>query len=124
MKERPFSSQVLNPLNDSLKLVTTFRFNRASETDALASTEFLVDSSPVIQKNSSHWVVWSVYGEDIRLSCSITSLGNRTVSWVRYRDIHLLTTGKDSYTDDKRFSAHHPILTNPWQLRIKNVTHR
>lgn len=121
--ERPFSSQVLTPSKESLKLVTAFRFNRNSETDALASTEFVLDSEPIIQKTTSHWTVWSVCGEDIRLSCSISSLGNRTVSWVRYRDIHLLTAGKDSYTDDKRFSAHHPIMTNTWQLRIKNVTH-
>ena len=93
--------------------------NINSETNALASTEFVLDSVPVIQLSSSHWRVWSVCGEDFRLSCSISSLGYRTVSWVRYRDIHLLTAGKDSYTDDKRFSAHHPIMTNTWQLRIK-----
>ena len=122
--KHPFSSQVLTPSKDSLKLVTAYRFNRDSETEALASTEFVLDTEPVIQKATSHLTVWSVCGEDIRLSCSISSLGNRTVSWVRYRDIHLLTAGKDSYTDDKRFSAHHPIMTNTWQLRIKNVTHR
>ena len=27
----------------------------------------------------------------------------RTVSWVRHSDIHLLTAGKDSYTDDRRW---------------------
>ena len=113
-----------HPVQDSLQLVTSFRFRGDSDHDVLPSTEFLVDQEPTIQKTSSHWTVWSVCGEDIRLSCSISNLGNRTVSWVRYRDIHLLTAGKDSYTDDKRFSAHHPIMTNTWQLRIKNVTHR
>ena len=48
----------------------------------------------------------------------------RTVSWVRYRDIHLLTHGVQSYTDDKRFSAYMDIDTNTWQLRIKNVSSR
>ena len=113
-----------HPVQDSLQLVTSFRFRGDSDHDVLPSTEFLVDQEPTIQKTSSHWTVWSVCGEDIRLSCSISNLGNRTVSWVRYRDIHLLTAGKDSYTDDKRFFAHHSIMTNTWQLRIKNVTHR
>jgi len=54
--------------------------------------------------------------------CTITNLGNRTVSWLRYRDIHLLTHGVTSYTDDRRFSAYMDILTNTWQLRIKNVS--
>ena len=48
----------------------------------------------------------------------------RTVSWVRYRDIHLLTHGVQSYTDDKRFSAYMDLDTNTWQLRIKNVSFR
>lgn len=68
--------------------------------------------------------VWAVLGEDIRMMCTITNLGNRTVSWLRYRDIHLLTHGVTSYTDDRRFSAYMDILTNTWQLRIKNVSTR
>ena len=46
------------------------------------------------------------------------------MSWVRYRDIHLLTHGVTSYTDDRRFSAHMDLLTDTWQLRINNVTLR
>ena len=122
--EKPFSSQAASSSKDSLHLVTAFRFGRSSQLDAQASTELVLDSEPTIQHSTSEHQVWAVRGEDIRLSCSISNLGNRTVSWVRYRDIHLLTAGKDSYTDDKRFSAHHPIMTNNWQLRIKNVTHR
>jgi len=72
--------------------------------------------------HNSEGVVWSVQGEDIRMMCTISNLGNRTVSWVRYRDIHLLTHGVQSYTDDKRFSAYMDIDTNTWQLRIKNVS--
>jgi len=78
--------------------------------------------APYINSTQSHGLVAAMPAEDIRLSCSIFHLGNRTVSWVRHRDIHLLTAGKDSYTDDRRFSAHHPILSSHWQLRIKNVS--
>ena len=72
----------------------------------------------------SEGVVWSVVGEDIRMMCTISNLGNRTVSWLRHRDIHLLTHGVTSYTDDRRFSAYMDILSNTWQLRIKNVSVR
>ena len=79
---------------------------------------------PVIDAGNSPGVVMAVLGEDIRLSCSVEGLGNRTVSWVRHRDIHLLTSGRDSYTDDSRFSSHHPLQSTTWQLRIRNATHR
>ena len=44
------------------------------------------------------------------------------ISWVRHRDVHLLTVGRYTYTSDQRFSAHHVPLTHYWQLRIRNVT--
>ena len=77
-----------------------------------------------LSPGQSEGVVWSVVGEDIRMMCTISNLGNRTVSWLRYRDIHLLTHGVTSYTDDRRFSAYMDILSNTWQLRIKNVSVR
>ena len=46
------------------------------------------------------------------------------ISWVRHRDIHLLTVGRYTYTSDQRFSAHHIPLTHFWQLRIRAVTPR
>ena len=66
----------------------------------------------------------AVAGLTTRLNCRVYRLGNRTVSWLRYRDIHLLTHGVTSSTDDKRFSAYMDMLTNTWQLRIKNVSSR
>ena len=46
------------------------------------------------------------------------------VSWIRHRDIHLLTVGRYTYTSDQRFSAHHVPMTHFWQLRIRGLTHR
>ena len=64
------------------------------------------------------------FGGIYKSKCKTMSAPSRTVSWMRHRDIHLLTAGKDSYTDDRRFSAHHPILSSHWQLRVKNVSKR
>ncbi|CAG7826923.1 unnamed protein product, partial [Allacma fusca] len=41
------------------------------------------------------------------------------ISWVRHRDIHLLTVGRDTYTSDQRFQAVHKPHTDDWTLQIK-----
>ncbi|KAE8744909.1 hypothetical protein FOCC_FOCC008474 [Frankliniella occidentalis] len=47
-------------------------------------------------------------------------LGNPgEVSWVRHRDIHLLTVGRYTYTSDQRFEAVHSPHTEDWTLRIR-----
>ncbi|XP_076625037.1 uncharacterized protein LOC143343716 isoform X4 [Colletes latitarsis] len=41
------------------------------------------------------------------------------VSWVRHRDIHLLTLGSYTYTNDQRFRAIHIAQTDDWMLQIR-----
>ncbi|KOX72282.1 hypothetical protein WN51_03264 [Melipona quadrifasciata] len=41
------------------------------------------------------------------------------VSWVRHRDIHLLTIGRYTYTSDQRFEAMHTPHAEEWTLRIR-----
>lgn len=41
------------------------------------------------------------------------------MSWVRHRDIHLLTVGRYTYTSDQRFEAMHSPHTEEWTLRIR-----
>lgn len=41
------------------------------------------------------------------------------VSWVRHRDIHLLTVGRYTYTSDQRFEAKHSPHTEEWKLIIR-----
>ncbi|XP_026667172.1 zwei Ig domain protein zig-8-like [Ceratina calcarata] len=57
-------------------------------------------------------------GKPVHLVCKVKNLGNRTVSWVRHRDIHLLTVGRYTYTSDQRFEAQHLPHTEDWTLRI------
>ncbi|KAG1649301.1 Hemicentin-2 [Nymphon striatum] len=42
----------------------------------------------------------------------------RPVSWIRERDLHILTVGTFTYTRDKRFTTRHPPDTNDWILQI------
>lgn len=46
------------------------------------------------------------------------------VSWVRHRDIHLLTVGRYTYTSDQRFRAIHHPHSEDWILQIKFVQNR
>ncbi|XP_055608629.1 zwei Ig domain protein zig-8-like [Uranotaenia lowii] len=52
------------------------------------------------------------------LKCRVKHKGNRTVSWMRKRDLHILTSGTHTYTGDQRFSVHHMPDTEDWDLRI------
>lgn len=60
-----------------------------------------------------------IVGKTAYLNCRVKNLGNRTVSWVRHRDIHLLTVGRYTYTSDQRFEAMHSPHTEDWSLRIR-----
>ncbi|CAH3973216.1 unnamed protein product [Pieris brassicae] len=41
------------------------------------------------------------------------------VSWIRHRDLHILTVGGYTYTSDQRFQASHSPHTDDWTLQIK-----
>ncbi|KAK9704273.1 hypothetical protein QE152_g28391 [Popillia japonica] len=46
------------------------------------------------------------------------------VSWMRKRDLHILTSGIHTYTGDGRFSVRHPEHSDDWDLRIEYVQKR
>ncbi|XP_030385398.1 junctional adhesion molecule A [Scaptodrosophila lebanonensis] len=63
--------------------------------------------------------VTALMGKSAYLSCRVRNLGNKTVSWIRHRDIHILTVGSYTYTSDQRFQATHHQDTDDWTLQIK-----
>ncbi|XP_076665448.1 zwei Ig domain protein zig-8 isoform X2 [Andrena cerasifolii] len=67
--------------------------------------------------------VTALLGKITFLNCRVKNMGNKTmslqVSWVRHRDIHLLTIGGYTYTNDQRFKAIHNVHTDDWMLQIK-----
>ncbi|XP_055694953.1 zwei Ig domain protein zig-8-like isoform X1 [Lutzomyia longipalpis] len=63
--------------------------------------------------------ITGLVGKTVHLVCKVKNLGNRTVSWVRHRDIHLLTVGRYTYTSDQRFEAMHSPHAEEWTLRIR-----
>ncbi|KAH0949060.1 hypothetical protein HN011_004008, partial [Eciton burchellii] len=43
------------------------------------------------------------------------------VSWIRKRDLHILTSSIHAYTGDARFSVKHPEASDEWTLKIAYV---
>lgn len=62
--------------------------------------------------------VTTVVDDTAVLKCRVKHKGNRTVSWMRKRDLHILTSGTHTYTGDQRFSVHHPPDSDDWDLKI------
>lgn len=58
------------------------------------------------------------------LNCRIKYLGGKTVSWMRTRDLHLLTVGRFTYTSDDRFKSIHQPGSEDWLLKIHYAQHR
>ncbi|XP_014241815.1 neural cell adhesion molecule 1-like isoform X1 [Cimex lectularius] len=55
------------------------------------------------------------------LHCRVRNLGERTITWVRRRDWHILTSGVFTYTNDERFQVLHAEGSDDWTLQIKYV---
>ncbi|XP_046810977.1 uncharacterized protein LOC111690349 [Lucilia cuprina] len=53
------------------------------------------------------------------LHCRVERLGDKDVSWIRKRDLHILTAGSTTYTSDQRFQVLRPESSGNWTLQIK-----
>lgn len=71
--------------------------------------------------NSTNRDVIATVGQTAYLNCRVLNLGDRAVSWIRKRDLHILTIGIMTYTNDQRFQSEHVEGSNDWQLKISYV---
>lgn len=60
-------------------------------------------------------------GQTALLQCKVRNLGDRAVSWIRKGDLHILTVGILTYTNDQRFQTLHSDGTDEWTLRISST---
>ncbi|XP_034196365.1 zwei Ig domain protein zig-8-like [Osmia lignaria lignaria] len=96
----------------------TVHSSRLVETDAFQEWSTL-DSSHYFDTTIPSNVTGLV-GDTVELMCKVKNLGNKTVSWMRHRDIHLLTVSNYIYTSDQRIQTIHKSNTEEWVLRIQN----
>ncbi|CAG9134902.1 unnamed protein product [Plutella xylostella] len=81
------------------------------------------------RSNQGYWpgVLVLRSGDGTCVICNYTSrlLGLAThVSWMRKRDLHILTSHIFTYTGDARFSVLHPEPSDDWDLRVDYVQPR
>ncbi|XP_059091316.1 uncharacterized protein LOC131886883 isoform X2 [Tigriopus californicus] len=58
------------------------------------------------------------------LSCRVFDRGNKTISWIRHQDLHILTVGRYTYTADLRYQSIYNPEHDEWILQIKYVQKR
>lgn len=63
-------------------------------------------------------------GDTAYLSCRIFNTGNRSVSWVRGRDSHIITVDEETFISDDRFVSLKKAKESLWTLKIKYVSAR
>ncbi|KAF2362599.1 Immunoglobulin I-set [Trinorchestia longiramus] len=61
-------------------------------------------------------------GKTAVLTCIVHAVkSDKSVSWIRGRDLRILTVGRYTYTSDLRFEALHTEGSSEWTLRIRSV---
>ncbi|KAJ1522293.1 hypothetical protein ONE63_002592 [Megalurothrips usitatus] len=68
--------------------------------------------------NTTKRDVTTTVGQSAYLHCRVRNLGDRAVSWIRKRDLHILTVGLQTYTNDQRFQSLHSDGSDEWTLKI------
>ncbi|XP_017774039.1 PREDICTED: hemicentin-2-like isoform X1 [Nicrophorus vespilloides] len=63
-------------------------------------------------------------GTHAYLPCKVKQLGNKSVSWIRRRDAHILTVDRFTFIADDRFQAFLVDSTDTWTLQVKYVQPR
>ncbi|XP_045136946.1 zwei Ig domain protein zig-8-like isoform X1 [Portunus trituberculatus] len=68
--------------------------------------------------------VSSLTGGTAYLHCVVHHLGGGSVSWIRRRDLHILTVGTYTYTTDQRFEVVHAAASRDWILKLRYAQER
>lgn len=84
----------------------------------IARAQDVSDPAPYFDNSTSQNVTTSA-GKAVFLPCMVRHLGDRTVSWIRRRDLHVLTVGRFTYTSDQRFQTIHMENSDSWMLQIQ-----
>lgn len=58
-------------------------------------------------------------GQAALIKCRVDNLGDKSVSWIRKRDLHILTVGTSTYTSDERFQVTQTKDSKEWTLQVK-----
>ncbi|XP_072392027.1 zwei Ig domain protein zig-8-like [Diabrotica undecimpunctata] len=87
--------------------------------EANNSTNYLI--SPAFDDLYSR-EIHATAGQTLLLPCSVRNLGTKVVSWIRSKDLHILTSGRHTFSSDSRFESVHTDSSGDfWGLRIRGA---
>jgi len=90
----------------------------------LSTNNSMGSKSTISSQNVTVTKVRATLGREATIKCRAENLvGQKTVSWVRYRDTSLIAVGKFVYISDNRFKVLHEVNSSDWFLVIKSVTY-
>ncbi|KAK4309594.1 hypothetical protein Pmani_018783 [Petrolisthes manimaculis] len=58
-------------------------------------------------------------GDTAKLPCIVLNLNDKSVTWLRRRDLHILTAGHHTYSADQRFQVVHAEGSSEWTLVVR-----
>ncbi|XP_058832915.1 uncharacterized protein LOC131690863 [Topomyia yanbarensis] len=132
-RHRTINSMNLNPTTPAM-LVKPVNEHRKLLKSTGPILNYVFDSHPPYYKSTYYNVRYGPHfetdnvtnitvqnGDDLFLSCRISLLQDKTVSWVRRKhgetDLQLLTVGKQTYSGDPRYTIEFQYPNN-WRLKI------
>ncbi|KAG7300294.1 hypothetical protein JYU34_015879 [Plutella xylostella] len=92
--------------------------NVSSTTETTPALEEPEPSSQPYFDNATKREYTAAVGQPAYLHCRVKNLGDRAVSWIRKRDLHILTVGVHTYSSDARFAALHTDGSDVWTMRV------
>ncbi|XP_058446688.1 zwei Ig domain protein zig-8-like [Malaya genurostris] len=63
-------------------------------------------------------------GQTAFINCRVEQIGDKWVSWIRKRDLHILSAGMVVYTSDERFQVTRSEKSDVWTMQIKFAQQR
>lgn len=107
-----------------LELCTVFAGGEASAASHTVSKRFTgLYTGPYFDPATATNITTQL-GTHAYLPCKVKQLGNKSVSWIRRRDAHILTIDRYTFIADDRFQAFMVDSSDTWTLQVKYVQAR
>ncbi|XP_076038695.1 hemicentin-2-like [Oratosquilla oratoria] len=114
------SSKALEPIKPLLSVSTAVHGGHHGGTMAgNSATKGLTMPNHPVFDDAAPKNVSGLTGNAAYLHCVVRNLNSNSVSWIRRRDLKILTVGRYTYTTDQRFEVLHSEESSDWILKIK-----
>ncbi|GAB0088947.1 Ig-like domain-containing protein [Sergentomyia squamirostris] len=98
-------------------IVVAFAILTVSEASLMGFDDSVWDSPPYFDDTTPREVT-AAAGYPAMLRCRVRNIGDRAISWIRRRDLHILAIGIMTYINDPRFQAEHSEGSDDWTLKL------